>query len=70
MRLKMQDLKDEVNVINILLMKDYVVGNWSGFYHVYTKSKGVMLITGTLRECYDYCVAYKHGIKDADARRN
>ena len=65
MRLRMQDLKDEVSIINIFLMKDYVVGNWNGFYHVYTESEGEMLIVGTLRQCYDYCVAYKKGIKDA-----
>lgn len=69
MRLKAQDLKDVVDTINIFLMKDYVVGNWNGYYRVYTKSKGDLLITGTLRECYNYCIAYKHGVKDADARR-
>lgn len=64
MRLKMQDLEDEVSVINTLLMKDYVVGKWNGLYHVYTQSKGQALITGTLRQCYDYCIAYIQGIAD------
>lgn len=64
MRLKMQDLQDEVKVINTLLMKDYVVGKWNGLCHVYKDSKGEMLITGTLRQCYDYCIAYIQGIED------
>lgn len=65
MRLSKNDLKEVVKNINNLIGKDYVVGHWNGYYHVYTHSNGEGLISGTLRECYNYCIAFKHGIRVA-----
>lgn len=65
MRLSKNDLVSAVMRINALIDKDYVVGNWGGYYHVYTYSKGENLITGSLRECFNYCVAFTHGIREA-----
>ena len=52
-KLKKRILKERVDYLALLTKRDYVVGYWNGLVHVYIRSKGTMLITGTLRECKD-----------------
>lgn len=48
-RLTKSNLEARVDYLALLTKRDYVVGYWSGLVHVYNKSSGAMLITGTLR---------------------
>lgn len=64
-RLKREDLERELVELVACTREAYVYGYWNGYYHVYIKTNGEMLITGTLRECYDYVKAFIYGIRYA-----
>lgn len=61
-RLKQSDLQVLVSRLRRQTNKDYTMGNWNGYWHIYNRSDGEMIITGTLRECYDFMQAYLAGI--------
>ena len=65
MRLSKHDLEIIVMRINHLIGKDYVVDKLNGYYHVYSFSEAENLIAGSLRECYNYCIAFIAGIREA-----
>lgn len=64
-RLKREDLERELVELGEYTREPYVYGYWNDYYHVYIKTNGEMLITGTLRECYDYVKAFIQGIRYA-----
>ena len=68
-RLTKSNLEARVDYLALLTKRDYVVGYWSGLVHVYNKSSGAMLITGTLRQCKDgvdmVILGYNLAIKDS-----
>jgi hypothetical protein len=64
-RLKREDLQRKLDVLCVYTRKTYVYGIWNGFYHVYVKSNGEMLVTGSLRECYDYVTTFIKGMEYA-----
>lgn len=52
-RLTKSNFEARVDYLALLTKRDYVPGYWSGLVHVYNKSTGAVLITGTLRQCKD-----------------
>lgn len=46
-RLTKSILKESVEYLALLTKIDYVLGYWNGLVHVYNKSTGEILITGT-----------------------
>lgn len=70
MRLKQRDLEYVLKGINACVGTNFVLTRYDGLYHVIDRGcvtvEGV--VTGTLRECYDYCVALRHGITIAQGR--
>lgn len=68
-RLTKSILKERVEYLALLTKIDYVLGYWNGLVHVYNKSTGEMLITGTLRQCKDgvdmVILGYNLAIKDS-----
>ena len=62
MRLKQVDLKSIVQNMTIYTGVEFRCGNWNGYWHVYEAKTGEMLITGSLRECYNYVQAFIRGI--------
>ena len=67
-RLTKSEVESRVTYLALLTKRDYVIGYWSGLVHVYNKSTGAMLITGTLRQCKDAVdmtiLGYNLAIKD------
>lgn len=61
-RLNRSDLERKLVTLGTLTNKPYVVSMWNGYYHVYVKTNGEHLISGSLRGCYDYVTAFLHGI--------
>lgn len=61
-RLKQSDLQVLVSRLRRYTNKDYTMGNWNGYWHIYIRHDGEMLISGTTRECYDFMQAYLAGI--------
>lgn len=61
-RLKREDLERKIVVLGELTRKPFAYGYWNGYCHVYNKSNGENLITGSIRECYDYVTAFIHGM--------
>ena len=64
-RLKREDLERELVELCEYTKAPYVYGYWNGYYHVYIKTNGEMLVTGSLRECYVYVKAFIYGIRYA-----
>ena len=63
MRLKQVDLKSIVQELSIYTNTEFKCGNWNGYWHVYEAKTGEMIITGSLRECYNYVQAFLRGVK-------
>lgn len=67
-RLTKRILEERVEYLALLTKIDYVVGYCNGLVHVYNKLTGVVIITGTLRECKDavdmVILGYNLAIKD------
>lgn len=61
-RLSKSDLQILVSALRYHTNKDYTVGRWNGYWHIYDKGNGEMLVAGTARECYNYMQAYLAGI--------
>lgn len=64
-RLTKSVFEESVNYLRELTNCNYTVGYWNGFAHVYNKSSGEMLFTGTLRECKDAVDMFIMGYKSA-----
>ena len=62
-RLKREDLQRKLVDLGFLTSKPFVYGYWNGYYHIYDKSNGENLITGSIRECYDYVTAFIQGME-------
>lgn len=61
-RLNKSDLQILVSALRYHTNKDYTLGRWNGYWHIYDKVNGELLIAGTARECYNYMQAYLAGI--------
>lgn len=61
-RLKKSDLEVLVARLSRQTNKDYALSSWDGYWHIYNRTDGEMIISGTTRECYDYMQAYLAGI--------
>ena len=72
-RLTRSNLESSVDYLALLTKRDYVVGYWTGLVHVYNKSTGQVLITGTLRQFKDgvdmVILGYNLAIKDIIRQR-
>ena len=64
-RLNKSDLDILVSALRCHTNKDYTLGRWNDYWHIYDKSNGESLIVGTARECYNYMQAYLAGISYA-----
>lgn len=64
-RLNKSDLEVLVARLRRQTNKDYTLGNWNGYWHIYNRTDGEMIISGSTRECYDHMQAYLAGIQYA-----
>ena len=64
-RITRKVLGERVKQLAELTSRNYVVGYWNGYSHIYNKSNGTMLITGTCRECKDVVDMFMYGYQSA-----
>ena len=64
-RISKKVLKERVSQLAVLTNNDYTVGFWNSLAHVYVKSTGTMLITGTKRECKEADDMFIYGYRTA-----
>lgn len=60
-RITKKVLEERVEQLAVLTNTNFVVGYWDGYSHVYNKSSGAMLITGTCKECKDAVDMFMYG---------
>ena len=64
-RMTKKVLEERVSQLSELTNRMFVVGYWNGMSHVYDKSTGENLSTGTLRECKNAVDMFMYGYKQA-----
>lgn len=64
-RITKKVLEERVEQLATLTNKNFVVGYWDGYSHVYNQLNGSMLITGTCRECKDAVDMFMYGYQTA-----
>lgn len=67
MRLTQKDLEERVKFLLGLTDAELKVCKLNGIYHVYAEEKKCggadLLMSGSLRQCYDYIVAFLHSVR-------
>lgn len=64
-RITKKVLEERVEQLAALTNKNFVVGYWNGYSHIYNKLDGTMLISGTCRECKDAVDMFIYGYQVA-----